>query len=135
MNRLSLIRADHQPKQTLGTLFVLDENDNILFECFTLELPWKNNSRRVSCIPDGTYRVVPRWSQKYGQHLHILDVPGRDLILIHEANFVRQLQGCIAVGSSLMDIDGDGLTDVTHSINTKMKLNQFIRQETTIEIR
>lgn len=134
MNKLKILRTNHSPKQILGKLFVLDSTDKILFECFTLELPWKNNQRKVSCIPAGTYKVRPRVSQKYGAHLHLLDVPGRDMILIHEANFVHQLLGCIAVGQSVQDLNRDGVPDITSSKLTKARLLEFIDGETEITI-
>jgi len=134
MNTLSMVRTHQLVTQTKGELFVLDENAKILFQCFTLELPWKNNERRVSCIPVGEYDIVPRWSQKYTNHLHILDVPNRDFILIHESNFVRQLEGCIAVGRRRIDIDGDGLIDVTESVKTKLDLLKFVTGPTKIII-
>jgi hypothetical protein len=135
MNRISILRTNFSDKQTLGKLFVLDENSKILFECFTLELPWKNNQKQISCIPAGIYRIRPRVSAKYGNHLHILDVPKRDFILIHEANYVHQLQGCIAVGQKLSDLNGDGLLDTTSSKLTKMRLLEYMDGETTIEIK
>ena len=92
------------------------------FRFVTLELPWKNNQRKVSCIPPGTYRGVKRTSPKYGLHVHILDVPGRDLILMHNANFVTQLEGCIAVGEEIRDINADGTLDITNSVKTLKKL-------------
>ncbi len=134
MNTLKLLRTDHCDNQTLGKLFVLDQDDKILFECQTLELPWKDNERLVSCIPAGTYPIRPRWSKKYGHHLELLDVPDRSLILIHEANYHRQLLGCIAVGRNRMDIDGDGHTDITHSIVTKNQLITYVDDQTTITI-
>jgi hypothetical protein len=64
---------------------------------YTIELPWKDNQARVSCIPEGRYELVKRWSLKFGRHLQIMDVPGRELILIHPANeALRELKGCIA---------------------------------------
>ena len=134
MNTLSLIRTHHSDTQTIGKLFVKDENEKVLFECFTLELPWKNNLKQKSCIPPGYYKVRPRVSAKYGRHLHILDVPHRDFILIHEANFVHQLLGCIAVGQTLADINKDGNPDVTSSKLTKERLMQFMNGTTEIII-
>lgn len=52
------------------------------YECYTLERPWLDNRRRVSCIPAGTYkgRVLP--SPKFGIDLpELLDVPGLDGML------------------------------------------------------
>lgn len=104
-----LIRMQPQDKQTLGWLH--GKHGRLA----TIELAWKDNAKKVSCIPTGRYNVIPRSSQKYRKHFHILDVPNRDYILIHPANYSRQLMGCIAVGLSHTDIDGDGLQDVTSS--------------------
>src|SRR5580700_11130593 len=76
-------------------------NGEILYQdrlmVYSIELPWKNNQARVSCIPVGRYELVKRWSPKFGRHLQIMDVPGRELILIHPANeALRELKGCIA---------------------------------------
>ena len=65
--------------------------------CNTIELPWKLNERKVSCIPEGKYVVRKRHSQKYGWHLQVMNVLNRDLILFHPANnALKELQGCIA---------------------------------------
>ena len=86
-----LIRTYH-PAGTNGCLCLNGEQI-----CATIELPWKNNAHRISCIPEGAYRLIKRWSPKFGQHLWLQDVPGRTLILIHPANnAARELEGCIA---------------------------------------
>jgi hypothetical protein len=65
--------------------------------CHTIELPWLQNRRNVSCIPDGRYRLLSRYSPKHKLHLHVADVPGRSNILVHPANHAkRELLGCIA---------------------------------------
>jgi hypothetical protein len=76
-------------------------NGKILYEgrliTYTIELPWKNNLAGVSCIPEGEYELVKRWSPKFGRHLQILNVVGREYILIHPANdALHELKGCIA---------------------------------------
>lgn len=79
------------PTGSNGTLLV---NGRLL--CHTIELPWKNNQRKVSCIPDGAYPVKKRWSLRIGWHLHVRDVPGRDYILVHAFNnALMESQGCI----------------------------------------
>ena len=63
----------------------------------TIELPWKDNLTRVSCIPEGRYELAKRWTQRFDRHLQILDVPARECILIHPANdAMQELKGCIA---------------------------------------
>ncbi|MEA3426820.1 MAG: DUF5675 family protein [Bacteroidota bacterium] len=65
--------------------------------CFTIELPWLQNAPQRSCIPEGQYQLVKRYSQKFHWHLHLIDVPGREWILIHPANnALLELKGCIA---------------------------------------
>jgi hypothetical protein len=76
------------------------------FICHTIELPWKGNQTGISCIPEGTYKVIRRTSEHHKKHLHVLDVPGRDLILIHKANDAQEdLRGCIGPVVALL---GDG---------------------------
>ena len=72
---------------------------------FAIELPWLNNQRHVSCIPEGDYVLKARYSTKFGHHLHIVDVNGRSLILLHAANDAkRELRGCIAPVTQLTGI-------------------------------
>jgi hypothetical protein len=65
--------------------------------CATIELPWKYNLLRLSCIPEGEYELVKRYSQKFKEHLLLLNTAPRELILIHPANdALKELKGCIA---------------------------------------
>ena len=132
--RIEVLRTIDNGKQTNGVLYVVDE-DKILFECYTLELPWKDNQRRVSCIPEGEYKAIKHHSPKFGNSVWIQDVPNRSEILIHPANYVRQLLGCIAVGSDLKDIDSDGLEDTTNSRNTMDKLLSYLPKSFDIQIK
>jgi len=87
--------------ELVRTYYPEGANGEILIEgrlmMYTIELPWKNNQAGVSCIPEGEYELANRWSLKFGRHLQILNVPGREYILIHPANeALRELKGCIA---------------------------------------
>lgn len=119
-----LNRREFEAKQTLGD-FRLEQNGQILFKCKTLELPWLNNQVQKSCIPAGKYQVVTRFSPKFKNHFHLLDVPGRTWILIHSGNYYTDILGCILVGEKHLDINGDGLRDVTNSKVTLKKLLQL----------
>ncbi len=77
---------------TNGALFVHNQ-----FLGFTIELPWLDNKRSISCIPEGSYELKARFSEKFKHHLHLQNVKGRSLILIHPANDAKkELEGCIA---------------------------------------
>jgi hypothetical protein len=78
-----------------GTQGFLEWNGTLV--CYTIELPWLVNQRRISCIPEGEYILQLRFSPKFKWHFLLMDVPGRDLILIHPANDAKlELLGCIA---------------------------------------
>ena len=121
----TLLRLRDDGQESLGTLFIYDELEKV-FECKTLELPWKGNKTSISCIPTGTYHVNHRWSAKHKNHLKIEDVEGRTDILIHIANYVTQIEGCVGVGKTFADINGDGLTDITSSGNTLKELVSIV---------
>lgn len=127
-------RIQQDKIQTLGDWVIIGDDGKIVYSCKTIELGWNDNKRRISCIPKGTYIVKKRWSKKYGDHFHITDVEGREWILIHAANYSRQLLGCIAVGDAHVDIDKDGLKDVTNSVNTLKALRILLPDEFALEI-
>ena len=88
---LELIRT-YYPAATNGKILYRDR-----LMMYSIELPWKNNHTRVSCIPEGKYELVKRWSPKFNRHLQVLNVPKRNFILIHPANdALHELKGCIA---------------------------------------
>jgi hypothetical protein len=88
-----------------GTNGYLIANKQVIAK--TIELPWRQNQRCVSCIPEGTYTLKKRRSNRFGLHLEVLNVPNRNFILFHPANdALQQLRGCIAPVSELI---GPGL--------------------------
>ena len=100
---LVLERSYHK-EGTCGSLFL-----NNWFLCFTIELPWLENRRQESCIPEGFYPLEARYSKRFGNHLLVKHVPQRDLILLHPANYAKkELRGCIAPVSELFGIGKGG---------------------------
>jgi hypothetical protein len=89
------------------------------FICNTIELPWKNNETKVSCIPEGKYFIQKRYSNKFQWHLEIINVKNRSLILFHPANnALQELNGCIAPVSKL---SGPGLGLMSRKAFSKLK--------------
>ena len=133
MARLELIRLEYGEKQTLGKLFAFD-GLNKIYECNTLELPWKDNRIRVSCIPKGTYSVKKHTSPKFGYCFWIQSVPDRSEILIHRGNYYMDTLGCIMLGDSFSDINHDGIIDVRNSTNTVNNLVALMPENFMINI-
>lgn len=128
-----LTRLSAESKQTLGRLELFDGTRKV-FECKTLELPWLDNQKQKSCIPTGTYTITARSSAKYGLHFLVNNVPNRDAILIHYGNYYTDILGCILVGATFTDLNGDGFRDVTSSRDTLKKLLQIAPQGFTLII-
>jgi len=97
MINLLLIRDTFSEESTIGELFL--DGERI---CDTLENPYINNERNISCIPEGVYDVrlrLPRESATRNYvHLLVQEVPDRDWILFHRGNTAKDTSGCILVG-------------------------------------
>lgn len=107
---LELLRR-YDPEGTNGELR--------LVVCNTIELPWLQNQRNVSCIPEGRYELKLRTTAKRGQHLLVVNVKGRDGILIHPANDAKkELRGCIA---PVITHTGPGKGSQSRLANEKLK--------------
>lgn len=93
-------------------LFPLFKNDKctiseFVFEgefiCYALELPWRDNQKRISCIPAGTYELEymkGSSSGKFKRCYYVKNVTGRSEILIHVGNYPADTLGCILPGLS-----------------------------------
>lgn len=93
---------------TNGTLGVLSVDGKPMF--LTVERPWINNEKSVSCIPPGRYDVG--WTATMtagnldGQTLTVKGVPGRDNIRFHAGNTQHDSEGCVIVGLQYGDFGG-----------------------------
>ncbi len=116
---LDLPRFAFTPSETQGNIRI----DN--WSCFTIERPWlrwdyPGGQPFESCIPDGTYDLVPFIrlhsgarsfaivNPDLGVYFNDADRPiddqgqrhGRYLCLIHIGNYVNDVVGCIAPGKA-----------------------------------
>ena len=124
--RLLLERYSHEEKQTIGKLYLLNNSGGIIEKWHSLELPWLDNQRRISCIPLGTYKARKHTSPRFGKSLWLQDVPNRSEILIHRGNFYTDILGCILIGKNLADINNDGVIDLTQSVKAINELMSYL---------
>jgi hypothetical protein len=100
-----LVRDDWNDIRTFGALYT-DDGERFLE---TLELPWRDNERGVSCIPDGLYSCRYLFSPSRKRKVYWLEnVPGREAVQIHIGNFTSDIRGCILVG---LRRDGNAVLD------------------------
>lgn len=133
-----LIERTYKEKATYGEGKVIDtEKHDVAFEFKTLELPWKDNERMVSCIPEGTYivhKMKPTNKRPY-EYFHVQNVPDRDSILWHPGNYTRQILGCILPGESHTDLDKDGIVDITNTTATLKILTALVPDKFKLTIK
>lgn len=128
---MTTVTITREPSQDYGTFGSLSAQfAGRIFVCVTLELPWRNNRRRVSCIPEGRYRVEWSRSGRFGEVYRVLDVPGRSGILIHPGNWAgdkfkrlkTDVEGCILLGAKRSTINNQPAVS-----SSKITLAQFVK--------
>lgn len=133
MIRLALHRLDKLADRTLGRLLVFN-GINVVGNFCTLELPFRNNERNKSSILGGYYTVVPRNSERFGNHLLIENVLNRDLVLFHQGNDPSNTEGCIIVGNRFANIDKTPEFEVVDSRNAMKKLAKLVTERAELII-
>ena len=107
-DKVTLERLQSTDQGTFGRIYF---GHNWLY---TGELPWRDNSPNISCIPTGDYQVVWNWSPAFKRNMYLVTgVGGRSGIRIHPANlmgdtqkgFRSHLYGCIALGEKIGWLD------------------------------
>ena len=143
--KATLVRFRHDEVQTLGlfTIYKVDSQyeDMPLGSFMTLELAWRDNQRRISCIPEGKYELHPWQSAKFGKCLRVT-MPGGDAtitggrtgILMHKGNRFDQILGCILPGLILEDLNNDGHLDVKYSQAAMTAITDLITEVIPFEI-
>jgi len=111
MITVDLIRVCSSDEGTFGVM-VIDNNPL----CVTCEEPWKDNARKVSCIPSGEYSCIPHNGGRFKDVWEVSGVSGRTAVLIHNGNTINDTEGCILVGKGFGCLGN--LPSVTDSIAT-----------------
>lgn len=135
---LLLLRHESMPWGTFGKITLPSEtsefDDNVVVNMaeqshVTLENPWVNNKKKVSCIPDGVYDMKMRTSAvvkrasggAYSKGWEVKGVPGRTYIMFHPGNWPEDTEGCIMVGKEYAMIsDKPGISDSRASFQAFM---------------
>ena len=122
LKRISIYRDHTIGIMTFGGLFWT-----------TIERPYIDNKRNISSIPTGQYKMA-RFSDLHGRRSskqvdlpgynndvwEILDVYKRSYILIHMANWARNVQGCIGLGMGVFS-SRDGVS------SSQIAIKEFYR--------
>jgi len=101
-----LLRNGSTDQGTFGELIIRNK------KFYTVERPWADNKPNVSCVPIGTYQLVDHSSQAHPNTFalvneemgvyhfkHEMKKSGdRWGIVIHVANTIDDIEGCIGVG-------------------------------------
>ena len=122
MLKLYLLRDYMTEDVTLGRIFNPDDN----FHFQTLELPWLDNQINISCIPEGTYTCRRDFYNRGGyEAFEVTDVEGRSEIKFHIGNWVKDIKGCIAIGSKRYINNEPMITDSRIAFNSFMQYLEY----------
>lgn len=100
MPRLTLTRIGTSNNGTFGKL--KEGSKQVAVTC---ERP-DNGNQKMGCIPAGIYQVTPFQSPHLGHDFLVHDVPNRDMIEMHKGNTIKDTEGCILVGMSFGNVNG-----------------------------
>lgn len=93
-----------EPTTDVGTFGILTTIDGL--QLYSLEPPWRDNARGLSCIPPGEYECSWHQSPRFGAVYRLGGTAPREEILIHPGNwagdvrkgYVSDSEGCILLG-------------------------------------
>lgn len=99
---IDLVRVEYTARCVRGLWLV-----NGHLQCATLENPWLDNQKNISCIPEGTYDFTRTVSNRFGETFEIGGVKGRTRILIHWGNTAADTEGCVLLGTEIGSLGGE----------------------------
>lgn len=138
---LYLLDRVYLEDRTLGSIY----GPNAGLICKTLELPWKDNQRSISCIPEGKYLVTysppvlkddpnteedesgGRHPRPYAHYI-VHNVKGRSGILIHRGKTPDWSKGCITVGGRFGDFNSSEPTLEDSAAKLEWMVNNLPRK-------
>lgn len=110
MKKFKLARVSYTQYGTFGVLMETFGGGAVGFYdlpvCVTLENPWIQNLRSVSCIPLGLYKCERVQSPRFGETFEVTGVHERDHILFHKGNTEIDTSGCILLGNRFGHLSG-----------------------------
>lgn len=109
--RIIIDRDIRYPTVTMGQMYSPDGDFGLKLQngrtgLYTIELPWKDNQPKISCIPPGIYLAErdifyggdgPGGKKDY-PCFEVRNVLGRTEIKFHIANYLKDIVGCIGPG-------------------------------------
>lgn len=96
-------RAFGNDQVTLGILQIAGMDHDPIY---TLENPWRNNKRKESCIPTGSYPCQTYSGTRYKDVWVVKGVLDRSAILIHFGNTAADTDGCLLLGMNVGRMSG-----------------------------
>lgn len=137
MKKVVLQRYKEDFNQTTGVLLVIDSNGWPIFACPCIERGDRRNKKGESNVLPGVYDLVLEWSPRFQMNLwELYGTENRSECKIHASNYWHQLNGCIAPGAYLTDLNGDKYMDVAASRQTLARFHKAMEgiERTTIEV-
>ena len=90
----------------------------------TMEHPYRNNQKDISCVKPGSYKCFIRKKPK-GWRVELQDVPDRTFVQIHKGRDLSDSTGCILVAEKIDHRTGliSGTTEAFKALEDSFKAN------------
>ena len=86
-------------------------------------------------IQVGIYKLVYEWSPRFKKMLWEVKGTGkRSEIKFHAMNYLKQSDGCIGLGNKRVDINKDGILDITSSRKTMAIFHKMLKGKTNVTL-
>lgn len=118
-----------------GTTGVMLDQVGLVPFCLTLELPWKQNKKNISCIPAGVYHCKKTSSPKFGETYEVTEVQNRTHIVFHKGNLDEHTKGCILLGESFGLLEGEPAILSSRDAFTEFKYKLRNENEFILDLR
>lgn len=141
MRQIVLVRYAYFPDATFGMITYTSDGETISPSLYTIEREWRFNRRFDSCIPPGTYNLIPHNGTKYRDTFALVSEANRVFhteaectyktdryaIVLHAGSYASNFNGCIGCGYTRI---GDGKRwGVGETIKGTRWLIDYIRSE------
>lgn len=146
MLKFVLNRIENNDVCTVGELNVYDNNDELIFNCVTLENPEIGCTPNMDlAVPFGLYNVTDRWSNRFSPrfnhnvlHIHNEEVPYKRYILLHNGNYSKDTLGCILLGKTIARDENGKAVAISNSVATMKNfyniIDRYELKDSTLEI-